>query len=243
MLTEFWAVYTLLCIYFEDKEFAAEFNVVVRPFVPVCERVAEAIFLETQTEASTEPLLCQMERFWDALATFLYDWKLRSYPIIAWVYCALIVSIGQARGVSISTPYDAAHLPDIRRMPPEDVPLERLALTPVKPFVPPLEIHVPALALAVWGRKGVLAEIRKRLRRYEDELKSVGLEEVPSHLERHARWWFEHFVHGKKYDDIAQEEIHTPGGSLVSYAGSVGDAVRRFSRLIRIDIRSLSTIR
>jgi len=236
-------MYTLLCIYFEDKEFAAEFNVVVRPFIPVCERAAEAIFLGTQTEANTEPLLHQMERFWDALATLLYKWKLRSYPIIAWVYCSLIISIGQARGVPISTACNGMHVPDIRKTPTEDVPLERLALAPVKPFVPPLEISVPALALALWGRRGVLAEIRRRLKRYEDELKSVGLEEIPSHLERHARWWFEHFVHGKKYDDIAQEEMHTPGGSLVSYAGSVGDAVRRFSRLIRIDIRNLNTIR
>lgn len=121
-----------------------------------------------------------------------------------------------------------------------DVPLEQLDLLyPWPPPVSPLEIKVSAWAFVLCGRKQIQVEIAKKLQDYEDRLKALGLTEYPSSLQKHARWWFEHFVNGKKYDDIAQEEINTPGGSLISYARNVGEAVRRFSKLIGIDTKNL----
>jgi len=121
-----------------------------------------------------------------------------------------------------------------------DVTSEQLELLyPWPPPIPPLEVKVSAWALVLLGREEIQMDIAQKLKAYEDQLKALGMAEHPSSLERHARWWFEHFVHNKKYDEIAQEEIHTPGGSIISYSRNVGDAVRRFSKLIGIDIRSL----
>jgi len=121
-----------------------------------------------------------------------------------------------------------------------DVPLDMLdRVYTWPPPLPALEIKVSAWAFVLQGRREIQRKIAKTLTDYERRLKATGLAEYPSSLEKHARWWFEHFVHGKKYDDIAQEETHTPGGSLVSYARNVGEAVRRFSRIVGIDTKNL----
>lgn len=123
-----------------------------------------------------------------------------------------------------------------------DVPLDQLDLLyPWPPPVAALEIKVSAWAFVLYGRKKIQADIAERLKNYEDRLKTLGLTEYPSSLEKHARWWFEHFVHGKDYDDIAQEEAYTPSGSSISYARNVGDAVRRFSRLVGINTKNLKS--
>ncbi len=123
-----------------------------------------------------------------------------------------------------------------------DVPLEQLDLLyPWPPPVSPLEIKVSAWAFVFYGRKQIQVEIARKLKDYEDRLKAVGLTEYPSSLQKHARWWFEHVVHGKKYDDIAQEETYSPGGSSISHARNVGEAVRRFSRLVGIDTKNLTS--
>ena len=121
-----------------------------------------------------------------------------------------------------------------------DVPLDQLDLLyPWPPPVAPLEIKISAWAFVLYGRKQIQADIAERVKDYEDGLKALGLTEYPSSLEKHARWWFEYFVHGKKYDDIAQEEAYTPGRSSISYARNVGEAVRKFSKLIGIDTKNL----
>jgi len=125
-----------------------------------------------------------------------------------------------------------------------DVTSEQLELVyPWPPPIPPLEVKVSAWAFVLFGREEIRIDIAEKLKNYEEQLKALGLTEYPSSLHKHARWWFQHFVHGKKYDDIAQEETYLPGGSLVSYGRNVGEAVRRFSRLMGIDIRNLNTIR
>lgn len=121
-----------------------------------------------------------------------------------------------------------------------DVPLSQMDLLyPWPPPMPALEIKVSSWAFVFHGRKEIKTWIARKLQAYEDDLKAVGMAEYPSSLEKHARWWFDHFVRGKRYDDIAQEETYTPGGSLISYAKNVGEAVRKFSRLIGIDIKNL----
>ena len=121
-----------------------------------------------------------------------------------------------------------------------DVTSEQLELLyPWPPPIPPLEVKVSAWAFVLFGREEIQADLAEKLKAYENRLKALGLREHPSSLNRHARWWFEHFVHGKKYDDIAQEEAYTPGGSVASYARNVGEAVRRFSRLAGLDSENL----
>ena len=121
-----------------------------------------------------------------------------------------------------------------------ELSLEQLDLPyPWPPPLPPLEIKVPAWAFVFYSRRDIQAEIAGKLESYEDRLKAMGLRRKPNALQKHARWWFEHFVHRKKYDDIAQEESYTPDGSVISYAVNVGAAVRGFSRLIGIDTKSI----
>ena len=121
-----------------------------------------------------------------------------------------------------------------------DVSLQEMDfLYPWPPPLPPFEVKVSSWAFFLYGRTQIQSEIAKQLRDYEDRLKALDYKENPSRLRRHAKWWFECFIHGKEYDDIAQEEAYTPGGSLVSYARSVGVAVRKFSRLIGIDASDL----
>ena len=169
-----------------------------------------------------------LEPYFHGLEQLAFRWKLRA----SWAAVMLYV-------------YDVRSLLKEMGMPDAiDVPLEQLDLLyPWPPPASPLEIKVSAWAFFVYGRKQIQGEIAKKLKDYEDRLKTLGLKEYPSSLEKHARWWFEHFVHGKNYDDIAQEEMYTPGGSLVSYARNVGDAVREFSRLVGIDARNLKTDR
>jgi hypothetical protein len=121
-----------------------------------------------------------------------------------------------------------------------DIPLEEFdALYPWASPLSALEIKVPAWAIILQGRKKVLADVGEKLQQYEKRIKSTGLTEYPSSLRKHAKWWFEHFVHGKKYDDIAQNETYTPDGSLISHAKNVGAAVRKFSILIGIEVKDL----
>jgi hypothetical protein len=103
------------------------------------------------------------------------------------------------------------------------------------PPLSPLEIRVSSWAFFHLTRQQMLQQIEKQLEDYEGEIRKSGSRERPSAIERHAKWWFEHYVHGKFYDEIAQEEAFTPGGLLASHAKNVGAAVRRFSRLIGID--------
>lgn len=87
-----------------------------------------------------------------------------------------------------------------------DVPLEQMDLLyPWPPPMPPLELKVSAWAFVFYGRKQIQAEVAQRLRDYEVRLKAVGLKERPSALEIHARWWFEHYVKGKTYRELAEQ--------------------------------------
>jgi hypothetical protein len=91
---------------------------------------------------------------------------------------------------------------------PDDIDLsaEQLDLLyPWPPLLPPIEFKLSSSALALEGRKQLLAEIRKKLEAYEKSLKLAGAKEVPRALERHARWWFDHHVKGKTYRELSQE--------------------------------------
>lgn len=107
------------------------------------------------------------------------------------------------------------------------------------PFLPPLTIQVPWASFLTGGRRKILTELRDKLVLYEKRLKLGGAREFPSSLKAHAKWWFQHHVCHETYDEIAQLEVYTAGGKLVSYAKNVGAAVRKFSRLIGINPKNL----
>jgi len=102
-----------------------------------------------------------------------------------------------------------------------------------------LEVGASSLAFMRCDNKDIIKQISQRLILYEDELKKAGLRERSSALESHARWCFLHYVQNKPYDKIAQMETYTLGGSLISYSRNVGTAVRRFSRLVDINPKTL----
>jgi len=69
--------------------------------------------------------------------------------------------------------------------------------------LPPLIFKVKAYELMYSDRREIVQRFAKRLSDYEKELKSLGWKELPSAMKTHASWWFEHYVHKKKYSDIA----------------------------------------
>lgn len=105
----------------------------------------------------------------------------------------------------------------------KELPEDWLGMT--SHFVPPLKMEVTRASFLTGGRTEILAQLSNLLAVYETRLKLTGAQELPSSLKTHAKWWFQHHVRCKTYDEIAQLEVYTPGGKLVSYAKNVGAAV------------------
>ena len=113
------------------------------------------------------------------------------------------------------------------------IPLEMFEqIMPWPPPLPPLKIEVSAWTFFVYSRDEIISEIKDRLFDYESRLKETGIKEYPSSLIQHARWWFEHNVIGKTYEEIAAMEAKISGGTLIPYAKNVGMAVNKYSKLI-----------
>ncbi len=252
-LTKGNARWALLKLYRSDPNFMKEVESLRNPYMALIDRFSvdaltfslsadisskefyQAILAYRKGESERNPLpyeqfyeqfpyFDQFQPYFDGLHDLAYRWNLRApWAVLLLFYCD-IVDCWKAKG-----------------MPSEfDIPLEKFdSLFPWEPPALPLTITVPAWAVVVRGRRAVLEEVAGRLKQYENQIKAAGLKEYPSALKTHARWWFEHYVHRKRYDDIAQEETYTPGGSLIAYAKNVGDAVRRFSKLIGIDAKEL----
>lgn len=249
-ITKGHAVDSLLKLYRNDREFVQELDKIRDPYLDLIIQCALDSF-DSERKSGLSPreyydtviehaknmqegvpffqeasvYAAQLEPYLDALSKLAYKWKLRA----PWAVPMLVI-------------YDMVDVLRIKGLIPDEIniPLEEFdSLYPWAPPLPTLEIKVPAWAIVLQGREKVMAAVSRKLRQYEKEIKATGLTEYPSSLQRHAKWWFEHFVHGKKYDNIAQEEIYTLDGSLISYARNVGDAVRQFSRLIGIDTKNL----
>lgn len=256
------AVYYLLRLYWNEPEFVEELRQLHQPYAQPLIELAKAMvrfFVDCRQALSSEDyhkmtrdfynqwvtkggkdpelppnlsrqlkrikqMYPRLQSYFDGLEELAYRWKLRA----SWAGVTLYIN-------------DMADLLKAIGMPDNiDVPLEELELLhPYAPPVPALEIRVPAWALIHYTPGQIKAEITKKLKDYESRIRAACFKEYPSALDAHARWWFEHFVHGKEYDDIAQEEAYRPGGSLISYAKNVGNAVRKFSRLIGIEIKRL----
>lgn len=181
--------------------------------------------LELFLSIPNSDLANQLDAYENALTDLAYRWQLKA----PWVGHVLLLNHIQDMIINIMPQ-------DIRNA---DIPVEMLEpFLPSAPL-PPLSFQVNAYELMFSGRQEIQDKFAKALADYENELKSLGWRELPSALERHAYWWFEHNVHKKTYDEIAQMETYTPGGSLISYARNVGTAVKNFSKLIGIETKPL----
>jgi len=102
-----------------------------------------------------------------------------------------------------------------------------------------LDLQVPLVAATGLDRRLILQKLAKELRSHQQRLKNAGFVEYPSSLSWHARWWFEHYVKGKSYDEISEMVCQDGLGPIASYQRNVGTAVREFSRIIGIDPKTL----
>ena len=86
-----------------------------------------------------------------------------------------------------------------------EMPVEVIEPMLDKPPLPPLIFKVTAYELMYSDQGEIVREFTNRLSEYAKKLKSLGWKELPSAIERHALWWFEHYVHKKEYTEIASE--------------------------------------
>lgn len=98
------------------------------------------------------------------------------------------------------------------------------------PPLPPLIFEVTAYELLFSGRQEIQKSFTKRLADYEKKLKSRGWEELPSSLDIHAIWWFEHYVYNRTYKQL---ENRYPSAN----AESIKRAVWNFNKLLGIKVR------
>lgn len=205
--------------WFEGKLVREHVEEHLEAFAPTLKNIPDLYALEQQGEQ----LLQQLGSYKRQLTHLAYRWKLRAPwaddELLNEDVCDIKTDIFQTMGM----PEEAA------------ISSGQLSLY----FLPTLKIEVPWTSFAKKGRRRILAEISKELADYEAWLMASGAQEFPSSLEAHARWWFEHHVHHKTYDEIAQSEVYTPGGEQISYAKNVGAAVRKFSKLIGINPKNL----
>jgi len=243
------AVGLLMELYRNDPDFAAELEAISEPYWLMIRRVSADLLALPQGELSASDLyqrlidyysgkgeqvdpfpadrfsyMSEMQDYFDGLEQLAYKWKLRA----PWAGHVLF-------HLDILDSWRSFGLPE-----EVDVCLDGFSnLYPWPPPLPPLEIKVPSWALVHLGREGVLEMIGVRLKEYEDQLKQAGLKEHPSGIERHVRWWFQHYVKRMKFDKIAEIECQHGTGPVISYQRNVGSAVRKFSRLIGIEPKTL----
>jgi hypothetical protein len=118
---------------------------------------------------------------------------------------------------------------------PEDVRNAEIPIEVLEPFLPsaplpPLQFEINAYELMFSGRQEILDKFAKALTDYEEKLKSLGWHELPSAIEKHAYWWFEHYVHHKTYPELQQKNPQVG-------MESIKRAVWKFSKLLNIQIK------
>lgn len=243
-ITKGHAVDALLNLYRNDREFVRELDKIRDPYLDLIIQCALGSFdsasksglspkeyFETAIEHAqnvqqgpsffpeASVYAAQLQPYFNALNKLAYRWKLRA----PWAVPMLI----------IYDMFDVLIMKDL--MPDEiDMPLEEFSsLYPWAPPLPPLEIKVPAWAIVLQGREKVLAEVGRKLQQYEKEIKATGLTEHPSSLQKHAKWWFEHYVRGLTWRQIADEiaEVDLEGGPQPE---NIRKAVTRLSKLIGV---------
>jgi len=233
------AIATLLRLYRQEPEFMKELDEVRQPYLVLLNRFAKegiTFFIEHDLSpnqyvkavidyhtghSEEDPFpsgkfqyMSQLQPYFDGLAKLAHKWKLNApWAVGVLSFCDLIDLIKPAGG---STEVDIP-LGDLEFIYPWTAPC------------PPLEVKISAWDIINFGREQVLTEIAENLRIYEGQIKAKGLHEYPSAVEEHARLWFEHYVHRKKYKELLN------GCQLVD-EDSIRRAVMKFRRLLGISI-------
>jgi hypothetical protein len=257
-LTKGKAVSYLLDLYRNEPEFVRELDEIRRPYFPLLSGLADTTLcfwaeckkvlppedywavveyyqgkrqqapplpheLEEQRRLM-EQLWTQLQPYANALSELVFKWKLRA----PW-------------SVQILIYYDVFDFMILMGLPKEiDVPIDSLGhLYPWPTPLANLMVTVSPWAFFLSGKEQIQREIAQKLSQYESKIKMAGFHEFPSALIKHAKWWFEHHIHGKTYDAIAMMELDTTGNSPTVYGRNVGEAVRRFSNFIGIKPKAL----
>ena len=118
---------------------------------------------------------------------------------------------------------------------PQDVRNAEMPVEMLEPFLPsaplsPLRFEVNAYELMFSGRQEIRDKFAKALADYENKLKSLGWQELPTAIENHAHWWFEHYVHHKTYSELEHKNPQVGRESIKR-------AVWKFSKLLNIKIK------
>lgn len=207
------AINALMAVYREDTAFMGELQALRQPYEELLLRAAIDMIdywvrsgdspdqyyrdvIAYHKSGAPDPLpaefayIVELQPYLDALSSLAYEWKIHA------PWAVLVLSM-----------WDAFDLLKSKGVPQEvDIQLEQYEnLFPWPAPLPPLEIRIPAWAAIIMGRKEIEIEIARRLERYETRLKESGLTEYPSSIKEHARWWYEHYVGGKTYNQIAQK--------------------------------------
>jgi len=205
------AVHALMAVYREDSAFLNDLHALRQPYEGLLTRMAVDMMgfwtrsdvcptqyyhdvVRYYNNGATDPLpseftyKVELQPYFDALGALAWKWKIRA----PWA-------------VLVLSQYDIFDLLKSKGFPEEvDIQLEQYEnIYPWPVPLPPLEIKIPAWAAILMGKKKIEIEIARRLEQYEKQLKETGLEGYPSSIEKHARWWYEHYVGGKTYKQVA----------------------------------------
>lgn len=95
----------------------------------------------------------------------------------------------------------------------------------------PIQITVPDWLLVEEGQGPIVKQFEHVLAEHVARLKADGLTEYPSSIEKHAQWWFDHYMLGKRYKELAGDNQSMNGSNREE---SIRRAVSNFSKLLRI---------
>lgn len=84
------------------------------------------------------------------------------------------------------------------------------------------------------GRTGLMAKFDTELARFEQTAKVAGAKEIPSGLDKHTEWWFQHYVLHLRYPQISKLIAQATSG-VGPYPENVQKAVTRLSQLLEIE--------
>jgi len=234
------AIAALLKQYSKEPQFIKEWAAIRKPYIDVLTKFAEdglklfeygnitpaeyyhGVVDYHKKEDKKDPFpadkfgyLSELQPYFDDLGKMADKWKLKA----RWAVDILFIS-------DLRNQLKHNGLPD-----EIDIPIEELELIyPWEAPLPPLKIEVSAWAIILGGRQAVQTEINKKLQEYESQIKTTGLHEYPSALDKHAGWWFEHYVHKKTYPELEQKNPQVSSESIKR-------AVWKFSKLLNIKIK------
>jgi hypothetical protein len=160
---------------------------------------------QAQVQACLDALLV-------ALNDLAYRWKLRVSQAGIWLFFDLVADEVKYAGLEFQAgPSFHPCYPTAKRH--------------------PIQITVPDWLLVEEGQKPIVKQFERVLAERLARLKADGLSEYPSSIEKHAQWWFDHYVLGKKYKELARDNQSLNGSNREE---SIRRAVSNFSKLLRI---------